>query len=223
MQNNTFTFDFGTKPNTLRLEKIEVKVNPQRMLKDFALAYERELYRRNPIRANEAKLDQEQLYKYFCGLLALRIQSIKGESKFWRQAKNLAIPAWVQFTLATVGQVFDYDRGLELIPTMDDTSVDMSFMLSTSSTLLAFEGDGVHLLLDAMPRDTKGDAEVMSFALIDDYVMGMAKTAHPISSYVAAFLGFELQKGAAFNALYRVRYDDIEFIKSMLMSTKEVF
>lgn len=225
MQTNNFkfTFDFGTKPSTLTLEKIEVKVNPDHMVGEFARAYDSELRRRNAVRAQQANLTQEALNDYFTGLLALRIQSIQGDSRYWRQAKNLVIPAWVQFTLSTIGEVIDYDRGLKIVPVMDDYQVDIQQMLDISSVLAAFEGDGVHLLHDAMPRDSVGDVEVMSFALIDDYVMGMTKTAHPISSYVAAFLGFELQKGAAFNALYRVRYDDIEFIKSMLMSTKEVF
>lgn len=226
METNRVSFsslNFGTTPSTTKLEVVEVALNGETMLRDYATAYAKELYRRNPVRAREVSLTEEELFDYFSGLLALRVMSVNGESKYWRQAKALVIPAWIQFTISTVGEVIDYDRGLKMVPTIRDYEVNMDKMLETSMQLAAFEGDGIHLLHDAMPRDAKGDAEVMSFALIDDYVMGMNKVAHPIASYVSAFLGFELAKGAAFNALYRVRYDDVEFIKSMLMSTKEVF
>lgn len=90
-------------------------------------------------------------------------------------------------------------------------------MLDTSSRLRAFEVDGVSMHKDAFPRDKEGDQDMMTMAVIGDYVKSMSETPHPIQSYVSAFIGAKLEEEAAFKVLYRVRYDDVKFIRAMLL------
>ena len=114
------------------------------------------------------------------------------------------------------------DRGLRFIPTLKHP-VEIDKLLTVSDKLRAFIPDGVSLHKDAFPRGTEGDPETMSMAIVGQYVYSQSKDAHPIASYVASFLGFKLMEEATFKMLYRVRYDDITFIKSMLLREESVF
>lgn len=212
-----FNLDFGTKPTTEHLEEVVVKLDPTIMLGDFASAYHQELMRRNPIKLETSGITPEDLEEYFEGLLSIRISSVVGKSKFWRQAKQLFIPTWIEFVISRIGQFIDFDNGLKFIPSYDK-EIDIDKMLSLSIKLGSFISDGVSMHKDAFPRDIDGDKDVMSMAIIDDYVKSMSVTSHPISSYVSAFLGAKLEEETAFKILYRVRYDDINFIRSMILA-----
>lgn len=217
MVNASFSnLDFGTKVTTSGLEVIGVTINPDLIINDFAQAYANELYRRNPVRAQAIAITVEELQAYFTGLIAIRVESVYGSCKVWRQAKQLLIPAWIEFTLTQVGEVLDTDRGFRIMPKFE-YEYDLDAMLTTSDKLRAFISDGLVLLKDAFPRETTGCVETMSMAIIDAYVQSMDKESHPIASYVAAFLGFKLQEETAFKMLYRSRYDDIEFIRAMIL------
>lgn len=211
-----FNFNFGTKPTTSDLDEIKVKIDPTLMLGDFAVAYEKELYRRNPTRAEQINLTAEELETYFKGIIAIRVKSVNSKVPDWRQAKELYIPTWIQFVISQIGQVIDTNRGLIITPVYED-SYDISSMLDTSSRLRAFEVDGVSMHKDAFPRDKEGDQDMMTMAVIGDYVKSMSETPHPIQSYVSAFIGAKLEEEAAFKVLYRVRYDDVKFIRAMLL------
>lgn len=215
-------FNFGTKPTSASFELISVEINPKMMLNDYAKAYVQEFHRRNPARAEAVGLTEEELYDYFVGLIAIRIESVNGGCKAWREAKQLLIPSWIEFTLSQIGEVVDVDRGLRFIPTLNHP-VEIDKLLTVSDKLRAFIPDGVSLHKDAFPRGTEGDPETMSMAIIGQYVYSQSKDAHPIASYVASFLGFKLMEEATFKMLYRVRYDDISFIKSMLLREESVF
>lgn len=215
-------FDFGTKSTSASFESISVEIDPKMMLNDYAKAYVQEFHRRNPVRAEAVGLTEEELYDYFVGLIAIRIESINGGCKVWREAKQLLIPSWIEFTLSQIGEVVDVDRGLRFIPTLKH-QIDINKLLAVSDKLRAFIADGVSLHKDAFPRGTEGDPETMSMAIIGQYVYSQTKDAHPIASYVASFLGFKLMEEATFKMLYRVRYDDISFIKSMLLREESVF
>lgn len=218
----SFNFDFGTKPASVELEVVEVAIDSQLMLSDYAKAYVSEFQRRNPVRAETVGLTDDELFYYFEGLIALRVQSVRGECKVWREAKQLLIPSWIEFTLSQIGEVVDVDRGLKLVPVFQK-DVDISKMLATSDKLRAFLPDGISLHKDAFPRSREGDAETMAMAILGSYVQSQSKDSHPISSYVAAFLGFKLKEEAAFKMLYRVRYDDVQFIRAMLLREEAVY
>lgn len=207
--------NYGTVPTTSGVDEIKVKIDYSIMLGDFAQAYEKELYRRNPKKAEIINLTADELGKYFKDIISLRVASVNGKIPEWRQAKELFIPTWIQFVISQIGQVVDTNRGLLITPVVEQT-YDISKMLDTSSRLRAFEVDGVSMHRDAFPRDNEGDKDTMSMVIIDDFVKSMYETPHPIQSYVSAFIGAKLEEEAAFKILYRIRYDDVSFIRQML-------
>lgn len=216
MDTTKFSFDFGTRPTTAKMEKIILNLNPDVMVNDYARAYVKELFRRNPVRATEARLTEEELSYYFSGILAIRVKSINNDCPEWRQAKALYIPCFYEFVITEVGKVVDADRGFEIVPYYV-ASYDMDSLLEISERLRIFMADGIAMVKDAFPRTDAGDRDAMTMAIIDGYVRSMSKDAHPIASYVSAFLGAKLKEEETFNLLYRVRYDDVEFIRSMLL------
>lgn len=220
MEKNQFSnLDFGSKPTTVKLETIDVTINPELIINDFASAYLKELHRRNPEKFEAVKLTEVELQEYFATLIRFRVLSIQPDRWVdWFRAKALYIPVWIQFCMAQVGIVIDRDRGLKFRPVMDDLEYDMPKMLEISDKLQSFISDGVVLVKDAMPRGDEGDIETMSIALIEGYVMSQTKYSHPISSYVAAFLGFTLKREIDFKMLYRIRYDDVDFVRDMLLA-----
>lgn len=216
------SLNFGTKPTSTSLESIDVTIDKDLILTDFASAYFKELVRRNPVRVDAVGITEDELSAYFTGIVTLRVECVNGVCKVWRQIKQLLIPAWIEFVITQIGEVIDVDRGLKIRPVISE-SYDLDAMFETSDKLRAFITDGVVLNRDAFPREQTGDYETMSMAIINDYVQSQSKDSHPIASYVAAFLGFKLQEEAAFKMLYRVRYDDVEFIKSMLLREGSLF
>lgn len=217
------TLDFGTKPISEKLETIEVSINTELILADFAKAYLAELYRRNPLRAESAKITEEELQAYFDGLIKIRVLSLGiNGCKDWRAAKALFIPSWIEFSLSRIGEVIDNTRGLKFVPVLDDLSYDFAKMLETSAKLQSFTADGVVLHKDAFPRGSEGDYETMSMAIIDGYVRSIDSKSHPVASYIAAFLGFTLKKETDFKLLYRIKYDDVDFIRTMLLAEESL-
>lgn len=215
--------NFGTVPTAATTETIQVEINPEIMLMPFAKAYVQELYRRNPIRANEpaAQITVDEMYYYFCGCLRIRVESVDNQCRVWRQAKRLMIPAWIQFALSQVGRVRVPEEGIIFEPKFD-FKYEIDRMLSISSKLRMYIPDGIKLFEDAFPRGEEGDIETMSMCLVEHYVMAH-KMSHPISSYIAAFLGFKSIGNIADKAFYRIRYDDVEFITSMVIHEGSLF
>jgi hypothetical protein len=217
--------DFGTKPTTLDIQRISVTINPDIMIKDYAQAYLRECLRVNPVKfeALKASLTFDAIYEYFCTILKIRIDSCSlNGSEHWRQAKTLYIPEFLQFAISQVGVVIDQTRGLEFVPVMD-YDYDIHKAIQMSTIISAFTADGLVAFKDAFPRDSEGDAEVMSFNVVKEYIYSISSKATPIASYVAAFLGLKIKETRDFGQLYRVRYDDIKFITEMLINERGIY
>lgn len=219
------SLNYGTKPTGAKMQTIEVILNPELMMRDFAKAYEGELYRRNPNLAERSKLTSDDLYVYFVGILAIHIEHDNvGNIKDWRKAKEIYIPAWIQHTISMVGTYLDQIRGLKFVPRLmsaDDATkpmtYDISELLKISERLAPFRMDGLKIMKDAFPRTPEGDPEVMSMIIAEECVRSITPDAHPASSYVAAFLGFKLKEELAWVNLYRVKYDDFVLVHEMLL------
>lgn len=234
--------DFGTLVSTNDYQVITLKIDPKFMIGEYADAFAKDLHRRNPLRyeAIEKQLSQlmnekdeahesglvkdiqvgtfsEEIEYYVIGLLKLRVQVVYDECREWRRAKRLGIPPYIQFVLSMVGRVIDTTHGRKFVPEIDELSeFDMNRLLRISSILRTFEDDGVVLLFDSMPRSKDGDADAMSYAIIDSYVKGIDRT-EVAKSYVSAFLGMKLKKESEFKAIYSVRYDNADFVKDCLI------
>ena len=219
------SMDFGTTVTTSNFDTLTVSIDPSITIDDYSQAVVADLERRNPIRfsAINAQLEgkgREPLAvlipQYIRILLSIRVQSINGSCPNWRQARELNIPPYIQYVLSQIGEVNDVDRGLKFTPSYE-YQYDIQEALEISSLIEIFSQDGVVLLKDAFPRSRQGDKETMSLVILNNYVMGIDRS-HPAKSYITVFLGMKLKEETELKALYRIRYDDIDFVKSMLLS-----
>lgn len=212
------SLDLGSaKPTSVPMETVEVELSSENLLGNFARAFVRECYRVNPRLAEQVKLTEEEVVAYTEYLLAKRIECVQGYCADYRKLKSLYIPVWIQYNLAMIGEVIIRDKGLRLIPVITNPS-DLSFedALLISDKIGAFEDD-LQIVKDAMPRSTEGNRDVMSTALIAGYVRSIEKVEHVASTYVTAFLGMKLKEEVAMQVMYRVQYDDYQFIATALM------
>lgn len=209
------SLDLGSGPPTsVPMERVEVRISAENLLGDYARAFVKECYNRHPLRAKSVGLKEEEVMKYCEFLVQRRIAFVDGSITDHGRLKNLAIPSFIQYCLENIGIVRKIDRGLTMIPVYAAEVITFNEAMAISEKILSFEQDLV-ILLDAMPRSTDGNPEVMSTALIADYVQAMEKVS-PVSSYVTAFLGLKLVKENVYASLYRIVYDDVEFIRTAL-------
>lgn len=218
------SLDLGTaKPTSIPQERITVLLSTANLTGSFAKAFVNETYRVNPLRADQVGLTAEEVESYANYLMTKRVEIVKNDCPDFRKLKVLYIPSWIQYCLAMVGQLVKRDIGLLVVPEMENPST-MSFeeALAISEKIGAFEDD-LQIVRDAMPRSLDGNEDVMSTALVADYVRAIKPVQHVASTYVTAFLGMKLKEELAFQALYRVQYDDLEYVSSVLTRTKEIF
>lgn len=218
------TLDLGTgAPTSVRMETVKVEVTADDMVTDYARAFVKEAYRVAPARAEQVKLTEDEMIAYAKFLLVKRIECVEDDCKDWRRLKTLYIPVFLQYALRMIGKVVIRKRGLTLVPDMTDrTTITLEEAYTISDKVGSFE-DELQLVQDAMPRDNSGDVNVMSTALIAGYVRSMFEVEHVSDTYVAAFLGMKLAEEQAFAVLYRVQYDDIDFIRSALSLNRKLF
>lgn len=209
--------DLGSGPPTsVPMERVEVRISAENLLGEYAQAFVKECFNVAPLRAKDVKLTQGEMTKYCEFLLQRRVAFVNDSITDSRRLKNLAIPPFIQYCLENIGRVRKTELGLTMVPVYDAEVITFEEAMVISDKIAAFERDMV-VLFDAMPRSAEGNDEVMSTALIADYVRAMEKVT-PVSSYVSAFLGLKLVQENVYASLYRVVYDDVEFIRSVLPS-----
>jgi len=217
------SLDLGTgAPSSVPMEVIEVEISPEVLLGDYACAFMRECSRTQSLRVRTVSLTEDEVFQYACFLLDARIKTINAYYPAANRLKIMAIPAFLQYCLENIGRVVRHDVGLTMVPVMSKVDV-ISFedALIISDKIASFE-DSLVILRDAMPRSLDGNVEVMSTALIAGYVRSQQKIS-PVSSYISAFLGLKLRKENAFQMLYRVQYDDLEYIRMALTRSGGLF
>jgi hypothetical protein len=218
------TLDLGSaKPISVPMETIEVVVTAEDMVQDYADAFVKEAIRKNPLRAEQVNLTTQEMRDYAKFLLVKRIECVHGECGDWRRLKSLWIPVFLQYSLRMIGEVKITDRGLRIMPIVEnDEIISLEEALQISNKIAYFESD-LNMVQDAMPRDNSGDESVMSTALIAGYVRSMEEVSHASDTYVSAFLGMKIKEEQAFSVLYRVQYDDVQFIRAVLTSDHRLF
>lgn len=216
--------DLGSgKMISIPMETVYVTINTKDLLGDFVRGFIRELTVRNPWRSEQITLTEGELLKYIEYLLTCRVKYVNGESVPWQQLKALWIPSFIQFILTMIGEVEDRDYGFRLMPAMNANSkLKFEDALATSQKLSTL-ADDFDMVKDAMPRSHEGNINVMSSAVIGEYVRSYRKTEHPVYTYVAAMLNLKLKEEAALSALYRFQYDDVNFIHTALSVTRSLF
>lgn len=227
MENNYGAFDaldIGTaQPISVPAELVEVEVGVDDLIGKYAKAFVNEAYRVNPLRAEQVGLTEDEVDAYCRYLLVQRVNTVHMDCPMFRKLKVLYIPSYVQYTLAMIGRVDIREKGLQLIPVAQDgPTITYEEAVAISEKIGSFIND-LQIVQDAMPRDIHGNKDVMSCALCGGYVRSIEKVEHVSATYVAAYLGMKLRREVAFQALYRVQYDDVEFIASALTAHKGLF
>lgn len=218
------SLDLGsTQPTSVEMETIHVTITAANLLGEYARAFINEGYRVNPLKAQQIQLTEDEVQRYSEYLLTKRIECVENKCRDFRRLKVLYVPSWIQYNLAMVGKVIIRDKGLCLMPAMEKPST-MTFdeAVKISERIGSFEHD-LQIVRDALPRSIDGNRDVMSAALIAGYVRSIEKVEHVSSTYVAAFLGMKLREEAAMQVLYRVQYDDVQFIASALTTQKGLY
>lgn len=212
----------GAQPTSVPMETVHVEVSAENLLGSYAHAFVQEAYRVAPLRAEQVNLTDEEMTKYCQFLMYQRVLCAQRKCEQFRKLKVLYIPVWIQYNLSMIGEVIIREKGLRFVPVMDDPGVSLDEAIQISTKVGAFERD-LQIVQDAMPRSEKGDVDVMSAACIAGYVRSLEKVQHVASTYVNAFLGMKLREEAAMRVLYRVQYDDVGYIASVLTAERRIF
>ena len=218
------SMDLGSgKATTIPMETVEVVISTPNMFGDYAKAFVKEAWRVNPLLAEQVQLNEEELEQYLNYLMTKHVENVNDCCSDFRRLKNLYIPSYFQFVMSTIGVCIDREFGIKLVPEMDEpSSLTYEDALVVSEKLGSFERD-LQIVQDAMPRDIKGNLNVMGSALIAGYVRSYRRVEHPAATYVTAFANLKLKQEASLQALYRLRYDDVNFIQAALTTQKGLY
>lgn len=223
--NSTTNFqdlDLGTgSPTSVPMEVVEVTISEGDLLDNFAKAFVAEAERKAPLKFDRVGLTVNEVTSYCTYLLSQRVMSVNDHCRDWRKLKNLWIPSFVQYVMSQIGKVVVRQFGLTFMPVMDQSTMTFDDALAISEKIAYFEDD-LQMVRDAMPRGVDGNIDVMSTALIAGYIRSTRVVEHVSSTYAAAFLNLKLKQESAFQALYRVQYDDIQYITSALTASRVV-
>lgn len=217
------TMDLGSaKPTSVPMEEVNVVIGVNDILKDFGKAFVAEAVRKNPLRAEQVGLTSDEVLKYVAFLLAERIKSVRGDCPEWRKLKALYVPAYVQYAMRMVGTLTIREYGLKIVPVFEGDTISLEEAYVISNKIGMFEDD-LQIVRDAFPREAEGNKDVMSTALVAGYVRALKPVEHVSATYVTAFLGMKLKQEVAFQALYRVQYDDVDFITMALTTQRDLY
>lgn len=224
MSTNKFEdLDYGSRSYGISVEELSLTFNLS-MFSDYAKAYYGEIQRRNIRKLESSELSVEELETYFKSLFIIRIKSL-GISGFkeWRQARQLYIPAWIQLIISKYGVLNKPEFGIRIVPTIDGI-VNVNDLLVTSNKLSSFMDDGMFMVKDGFPREAEGDVDVMMMAVFENQVRGIIRPDNPspLAQLVTAFTNAKIEQDTTLKALYRISYDDVDFIKSMLLNDRRL-
>lgn len=228
MQNSQWTtyksMNLGdTRGISVPMETVEVTVSSEGLMGPFSQAFVTEAFRINPDRAKQVAITPEEVMAYSRYLLMKRVQTVHGTCSDFRRLKVLYIPSFLQYVLSMVGLVVDREYGLKLTPVFEEEcTMTLEQAIQVSEKIGSFEHD-MQVVQDAMPREIHGHRDVMGSALIAGFVRSYQKVEHIAATYVTAFLDMKLKQEVNFAVLYRIQYDDLDFITAALLSQKGLF
>lgn len=218
-----FTFNHQTTANPIPVEneKIMVTIEPAELLNDYANNFVAEGYRKNPLLAQVVNITAEEVAQYARYLLKARIQHVNGDFSSFRDQNLLFVPAWIEYTISNVGELTVRELGLTFIPNMEGDTISYDEAKLISDKIRKFEGT-LQVVTTAFPKDKSGDPDLMTTAVISNYVRSTKELQHPVTTYLTAFLGMKLREENAFKVLYRIQYDDINYLARALDSEGSV-
>lgn len=206
------------KPTPVSMETIEVVLSTDDLIDDYADTLVRTAYLRHPAAVDQAKLTTEEVERYFRFLIHKRIAITSELKEDTRGLQNLWIPCFLELVLTSLGRVSIPEIGVTLVPVeaepYDDTYT-LQDAQETSFKLGALQRD-LHMVSAAMPREKRGNLDVMMTALIQGHVRAIKEVDDPLAPWLSRFIGLKLKEEVQFSALYRISYDSAELIKDSL-------
>lgn len=215
-----------SKPTPVETIKVEVEISDMNLFSQYARGFVIECSRCNPLKFDKCNLTPEKMETYVRFIIQERVKLCSDQYVKTYRLKMLYIPCWLEKVIQTIGRVEMRDIGLTLLPKLPEDWVDIDFdkdgIADIAEEVGAFEED-VEMVHDAFFKKREGDKDVMSCALIANYVRAIKPVQHVVSTYIAAFAGFKVSEAMSLAILYRISYDDVNFIQDALMHTRDIF
>lgn len=168
-------------------------------------------------RLNElVNLTAEESSYYMRYILVQRIKYVNGERVNTGLLSELMIPAFYACALASIGIYHDDISGLEFAPQTDDTFEYDEEKIRAIGTKFYQLKDVYASTKGAWMHSRAGDSDVMRMACVQEKVVSMSGIAHPLKTYLAAFLDAKIADEIANRGLYRFRYDAISTILTIM-------
>lgn len=228
----------NTQTKAAKLEQVPVKMDLL-LFEQFAKGLEADLKRRNWQLFDKSGISVDDLFKYLALPLVYRISDFEGVPKHEtnsfkyygdlprHQVNNLNYPFWIEHVVAQVGIAVDYDYGLKFVPQLilnEEVQLTLSRekIIDIHHLLGAYEEHGLAVVTNVLPKGTEGNIDVMAMTIIEDIVKSY-KHLHPAGSYVAAFLGNKIAQAKEWSALFRVSYEEVEYIKTQFQISSHLY
>lgn len=154
------------------------------------------------LRGSSMSFSADEMTKYLNLLLYLRIQQVRGNKVDFR-VRNFLVPALYALSLNQIGNVYDREQGIQLVPSIQDSANMTIEEASNFSNRLHLIQDLGFELVTGLPADRNGDINFMYFHYSDSLVLRHSNSAHPGYAVLAAF--FRMQQLESLLS-YRVSY-----------------
>lgn len=217
-----------TKPIAAPLITIEVSISTSVLVSQYVKAFVRATRMRNSYLAQAHPIYDEDLLRYIAFLVKTRIEIVNGTfDQPIHKLSPLWIPTFVWHTLNNVGNVFIRNKGIKLTPVFDPNGLggesgepvvpmNLEGALSFSADTMDLWSTEISMSQKSMPKEEKGDEQVMACALIENKMRGLVDGVPSERYYLSGFLEMHLRKQNAFEILYRTQYVDISLIEQVL-------
>lgn len=158
------------------------------------------------------KLTAEEAESYMRFILVQRIKYLNGEKVNSALLSELMVPAFFYLALKCIGLFEDPETGFSFRPTTSETSDLSEDDVRTIGVKFARLKDAYASVKGVWIRTKEGDPDVMRMACVREQVVSMSPTAHPIRTYLAAFLDAKISEEIEKRGIYRLQYDAISTI-----------
>lgn len=203
------------------MENIDLRVTAESTIKEFCHAFVEEGYRKANLLANRINLQEDDLFEYFQFLLDIRVKIVNNQFRDRSLLNLLAMPCFIELVLTGIGKVIVRDKGYTLVPNYSVVKeFDKAKMIEISEKIKEF-GDYLSIVEGGMPRNEQGDRDIMSMALVDNYIRSIDRVDNPVAEYVVYFLQMKLEN-TVFDKLYRFEYDNTADIDSQIKTMMKV-
>lgn len=158
------------------------------------------------------KLTEKEAESYMRYILVQRIKYLNGEKVNSALLSELMVPAFFYLALKCIGVFEDSESGFSFKPTTSETEDISEEEVLKIGVKFSKLKDVYASVKGVWIRTKAGDPDVMRMACVREQVVSMSPVAHPIRTYLAAFLDARISEEIESRGLYRLQYDAISTI-----------